>query len=70
MFCFFEIGDLDGYGRPYNMRDTNSIKWMTNRRDLTVRDFWALIAAKDASFFAHFRRSGIGVEMEPETRHP
>ena len=50
VFC--EIGDLAGSGRPYNMRDTHSIKWMANRRDLTVPYFWILIAATDAAFLA------------------
>ena len=27
--------------------------------------FWPLIAAKDSSLLAHFRRSNIGVEMNP-----
>ena len=49
---FSGVGDLEGSGRPYNMRDTHSLKWMANRRDLTVRDFWILIAVTDASFLA------------------
>ena len=35
-------------------------KSMTNRLELTVPDFWALIATKNASFYGHFARSGIG----------
>ena len=27
MFCFGEIGELEGYGRPGDMRDTHSLKW-------------------------------------------
>ena len=43
---------------------------MTDRCGLTVPDFRTLIADKDASFFDHFRRSDIGVEMAPKMRHP
>ena len=70
LFRFCEIGESDRSDRPYNMRDTHSLKWMTDRRDLTVRDLWILIAATDASFFGHFRRPGIAVAMDPEMRHP
>ena len=31
--------------------------------------FWTLIAAKDASILAHFSRSDIGPEMDPEMGH-
>ena len=67
---FCEIGELAGSGRPYNVRDTHPIERMANRRDLTVPDFWTLIAATNASRFGHFRRPCIGVEMGPEMRHP
>ena len=68
LFRFCEIGESDRSDRPYNMRDTHSLKWMTDRRDLTVPDFWILIAATDASFFGHFRRSGIGAVAIPKMK--
>ena len=54
LFCFCEIGDSDGDGRPYNMRDTHSLERMANRRDLTVPDCWIIIDATDASIFWPF----------------
>ena len=68
--CFCEIGALEGSDRPGNMRDTHSLKWMANRRKLTVPDFWILISDAEASFFGHFTRSDIGMEMAPKMRHP
>ena len=44
LFGFCEIGDADGSRRPYNMRDTHSLKWATDRLGLKVHDFWILIA--------------------------
>ena len=41
-----------------------------NRWELTAPDYWALIEAKNASFFGDVRRSCIGVEMAPEMWHP
>ena len=45
-------------------------KSRTDRWELTVADYWAIIAAKNASFTGHFGRSGIGVGKAPEVRHP
>ena len=70
LFCFCGVGDLEDSGRPYNIRDTHPVKWMADLRDLTDPDLWILIADADASFFGHFRRSGIGAVMGPEMRQP
>ena len=69
LVLFGEIGDLEGSGRPGNMRDTHSLKRMPDFRELTVPDFRTLIADADASFLAHFRYPDIVRKMTPKIGH-
>ena len=58
--------DLRWVGRDF---PRISRKSRTNRWELTLPDYWALIVAKNASFFGDFRRSCVGAEINPEMRH-
>ena len=45
------------------------ISW-ANPWELTVPDYWDLIAAKNASFSGHFERPVIGADMTPKMKNP